>query len=114
MSKKLFFILDILYFVITFIVFCWLFSSFNSMAISIADFPILKEKYFLFFKIQDILIISFSVLLTSILDFSFISKILIHLKYNKKVEFIVFIILLVVTIIFGVILYNFKYFVPFV
>ncbi len=113
MNKKLCLFLDIIYFVITFFVVYWLFTSFNSLAVSSVGFPILKDMYFLTFQVQEMLIISFSMLLSFLLDFSFISKILTHFKFSKRTQLVVLIVLVIAVVIFGIILYNFKCFVPF-
>ena len=117
MNKKLCWFLDIIYFVTTFFVMYSIYQmgvGYNSLGVYNVgkEMEVWEDIFPLLFQARDLVIVPFIFLLTSILDFSFISKILTHFKYGKRTQLVVFIILCVAVVIFGIAAYNSKSFVP--
>lgn len=117
MNKKLCWFLDIIYFVITFFVLYFMYyvgiwDSYYAMNNIGQDIEIWRDLFPLMFKARDMIVIPFFCLLTSLLDFSFVSKILTHLKCSKRTQLIIFIILCIAVVVFGVATRRARFFVP--
>lgn len=102
MNKKLCKFLDVMYFLSTFFIIYLILSMY---ILPLLEFDNLKEVYFTVFQVEKMLIVSFTLLLTFLLDFSFISKVLTYFKFSKKAQTVVFIILLFAVIFCGFIIF---------
>ena len=74
MNKKLCKFLDVMYFLSTFFIIYLILSMY---ILPLLEFDNLKEVYFTVFQVEKMLIVSFTLLVTFLLDFPFICKLLI-------------------------------------
>lgn len=111
MSKKLCWFLDIIYFFIILLLVYNKYSAYHYIHFSDHNAVIMNELQRLIFYGKDVLIFIFAALATLLIDFSFVSKVLTHFKYNKKTEKRVFITLIISVIIAFVVLHMYHIFI---